>query len=275
MARYPMLLVFLAGIAGAAPSAADPRRVTLADALAAADVAPAARIAVHELDAAQAEVDAAAAWPTFPVHVDTNRLTARLVAGIAVPLPVFGTIGAAQKLARAQADVTRADVKVDRAERHRHAAELWVALARADGETIATSIAAQHAAELELIARGRLDAGVGADVDVTVAHAARIRADVAASTADQEAAAASAELAAALAWDPTARLRSDGLPDAGDIDHGGELAALRAGLANHPRRVAAIERVAAADATVSQVQIARYPTLALETQVSLDDPTNT
>jgi outer membrane protein TolC len=270
MARFLQLLPFLLL---ATPAAAGPRPITLADALAAADVAPSAQIATHELHAAEAEVDAAAAWPVFPIHVDTNYLTARFVAGLTIPLPVFGTIGAAQKLARAQAEVARADVRVDRADRHRHVAQLWVALARADDEISATAAAATHAAELELIAKGRLDAGAGADVDVSIAHAARVRADVVAATADQEASAASAELAAALAWDVSVQLRSDGVPG-GDGSNADELALLRGKLSSHPRRIAAMQRIAAADATINQAEVARYPTFALESQVSLDDPTN-
>jgi outer membrane protein TolC len=154
--------------------------------------------------------------------------------------------------------------------RHRVVAA-WIALARADGEAVATSIAAQQAAELGLIARGRKDAGVGADVDVTTAGAAKARADVAATAAVRAQAAASAELAGLLGWPVDQRLRSAGAPDTGGS---AELAELRAALARHPERAAALARVTAADAAVSQIESLRWPILSVDAEVSYDDPTN-
>jgi cobalt-zinc-cadmium efflux system outer membrane protein len=250
---------------------ADERRpVTLTDAIAAANRAPATQVGVHEVAAAEANVDAAAAWPSPTVSVATNRVTARLVAGASVPLPVFGTVGAAQHQARAEADAVRAEVEVVRRELRHRVVVAWVALARADGDVVATSSAAQQAAELELIATGRLTAGVGADVDVTVAAAARARADVAAAAAQRTEDAASAELAGILGWDPARPLRADGEPDTGETT---DFEALRRRLANHPERAAALRRVDAASATVETVLKQRWPVVAIEAEVSYDDPT--
>src|SRR2546421_2310163 len=94
---------------------ADERRgVTLGDAIVAAKAAPAAQISGHEVAAAEANIDAASAWPSPSLHVATNRLTARLVAGAIVPLPVFGTVSAARRQAAAEADVVRADAELFR-----------------------------------------------------------------------------------------------------------------------------------------------------------------
>ena len=264
------LLVVLVVLAFARAARAEPRRVTFADAIAAAGAAPAAHVPEHEIAAADAEVAAAGAWPSPSVHVETTRVTAQLIAGLTLPLPLFGTVGATRDVARAQARITRADARVASRELERRVAQLWIALARADSDVEVTATAAKQAAELEVIARGRLDAGTGAEVDVTVAHAARARADVAAAAAEREAAAASAQLAGALGWDPTARLQSDGAADVGTDE---EIAALRGGLAHHPERVAAAERVGAADATVARVRVDWFPSVALEGQVSLNDPT--
>jgi cobalt-zinc-cadmium efflux system outer membrane protein len=258
-------------LAFTAAARAEPRSVALADALAAVARAPAAQVTAHEAAAADALVDAAGAWPNPSLHVATNRLTARLVAGVSVPLPVFGTVGASRRLAEAEAGVVRAEgAAALRTLRHR-VALAWVTLARLDGEVTASSIAAQQAAELLLIARGRQDAGVGADVDVTTANAAKARADVAARAAVRAQAAASAELAGVLGWPVDQPLRSAGSPGVGAS---AELAALRARLAHHPEHVAAAARLAAADATAAQLQSLAWPIVALDAEVSYDDPTN-
>jgi cobalt-zinc-cadmium efflux system outer membrane protein len=250
----------------------DRTSITLREALNASARAPAASVPGHEIVAAEALVDAAAAWPDPSVHIGTNRLTARLVAGATVPLPIFGTVGAARAHARAEADVVRSDADLFQRGLRRRVVEAWVALARADGDVVTSAIAAQQAAELELIARGRLEAGEGADVDVTVAGAARARADVAAAEAERAEDAASAELAAVLGWDPAIRLRAEGGLDVG---HAGDLDALRARLAIHPERTAALRRVAAADASVAEAKTAYWPMVAIDAEISIDDPTLT
>lgn len=261
-------------VAVAAPARADVtvdrRPVTLAEAVAAARRAPAAQVGGHEIAAAEATADAAAAWPAPSVSFATNRLTAHVVAGATLPLPVFGTVAAAQRQARAEADVVRAEAELVRRELRHRVVAAWVQLARADGDVVSTSIAAQQAAELELIAKGRLSAGTGADVDVTVAGAARARADVEAKAAQRAEDAASAELAGVLGWDPAQPLRAEGVPVTGQP---GDLDALRAQLANHPERAAEQRRVAAADATLEQVLAQRWPSLALEGEIDYDDPT--
>jgi hypothetical protein len=107
-------LIVLSGLCGvcvcgllAGAARADPRPVTLAEALAAVARAPGVEVKQHEVAAADALVDAAGVWPSPSVHVQANRLTARLVAGAMLPLPVFGTVGAAQRQAAADAGVER------------------------------------------------------------------------------------------------------------------------------------------------------------------------
>jgi cobalt-zinc-cadmium efflux system outer membrane protein len=264
--RFLVVLLASVGVAHAEPR----RGITLADAVAAAKTAPAVLVGGHEIAAADAQVDAAGAWPAPSVHVATNRLTARLVAGATLPLPVFGTVGAAQRHAAAEAESVRADVDVQRRDIVHRIVIAWIGLARADGEVTATSIAAQHAAELELIAKGRLSAGVGGEVDVTVASAARARADVAAAAAVRDEDAAGAQLAGLLGWDPAQPLRSDGglvTGEAYDLD------ALRTRLAHHPERAAALRRVEASETNLDVVLSQRWPTLALEGEIAYDDRT--
>ncbi|HUJ62999.1 MAG TPA: TolC family protein [Kofleriaceae bacterium] len=268
-----MRLSVLAVVAAATSAAhAEPGRqpITLEDALAAARDAPAARVSPHEVEAAEASIGAASAWPAPSIHLATDRLTARLVAGASIPLPVFGTVGAARRQATAEAEVVRAEAELVRRELRHRVVVAWVALARADGEVTTTSIAAQQAAELELIARGRLAAGTGADVDVTVASAARARAGLAAAAAERDEDAASAELAGLLGWDPARMLIAAGAPVTGGEQ---ELGTLIGRLGVHPERAAAERRVDAAQAAVDQALSQRWPMIAVEGEVSLDDPT--
>ena len=266
--RFVVVLVLaLVGVARAEPGRVE---VSLHDALVAARKAPAALVGGYEVAAADANVAAAAAWPAPGIHLGTNRLTARLIAGATLPLPVFGTVGAAKRQAAAEADVVRADTELVRRELRHRVVAVWVQLARADGDVVATSITAQQAAELELIAKGRLDAGTGADVDVTVAGAARARAEVAAKVAQRVAETASAELAGALGWDPSQRLGAVGAMLTGDMV---ELDTMRTHLAAHPERAAALKRLEAADAGLDQVLAQRWPSLAVEGEILWDDQT--
>ncbi len=257
----------LAFLLAAAEARADD--ITLADALAAAGKAPAAQVPGHEIAAADAQIDAAGAWPPPSVHVETNRLTARLVAGASLPLPLFGTLGAAHRSAAAKATVVRAEATVAIRDVRRRAALGWLALARAEGELVANGEAAKQAAELERIAKGKLDAGSGGEVDVTVAKAARLRAELAVTTGGSARDAAAAELAAVIGWDPAKPLHAAG---AIPVGRPMTLDALRGKLAGHPDRAAALNRVAAASSAVGEVRSHRLPGLALDAQVSVADP---
>jgi len=246
--------------------------VTLAEALAAVPRAPAAAVGGYEIAAAEAGVDAAGAWPAPSLHAQTNRLTARVVAGITLPLPIFGTVGAAERTANAEMQVVRAQTELTRRELRHRVVQAWVELARTDADVTAASITAQQAAELEMIAKGRLSAGVGADVDVTVAGAARARAEIAVASAERAEDAASAILAGVLGWDPTRRLRADGplvtTPTVAALE------TLRQRLAEHPEHALALRRLIAAQANVDETRVQRWPSLAIEGEVLLDDPTN-
>ncbi|HEY5944371.1 MAG TPA: TolC family protein [Kofleriaceae bacterium] len=259
-----LLLIALTGVA----HAEQRKSVTLADALAAAAKAPQSAAPVAEIAVADATAQAAGAWPSPSLRVATTRLTARVVAGAALPLPVFGTVGAARRHAAAEATVVRAQAGVELRELRSRVVHAWIELARADGVLVASSIAAQHAAELEVIARGRKDAGVGADVDITVAQAAKGRAEVDAIAAERGLEAASAELAGLLGWDPAQPLHADGglfIGDAAALD------TLRAKLLTHPAHVLAQGRVVAAETNLREVRAERWPAVALEAELQYDD----
>jgi len=265
--KAAVILLLLTGITNAdTPPERTP--ITLGEAIAAIRRAPHAAVPAFEIAAAEANVDAAGAWPNPALRVGTNRLTARLTAGASLPLPVFGTVQAARRHASAEADVIRAQAHLElRALRHR-VVQAWIELARADSAVVTASIAAQHAAELELIANGRKTSGVGADVDVTAAHAAKARAEVEVATSQRELDAASAELAGLLGWDPSRPLRAAGGLDTGSA---AALAALRGRLLAHPEHVLAKDRVTAAEANVREVLSERWPHVAVEAELLYDD----
>lgn len=262
--KAALILIMLAGLADAEPR----KPVTLQEAIAAAERAPLATAPAAELAVAEANAQAAGAWPSPSLHVATTRLTARVVAGAAVPLPVFGTVGAARRHARAEATVVRARVDVElRALRHR-VVRAWIELARADAALVASSITAQHAAELEVIARGRMDAGVGAEVDITIAQAASGRARVDAVAAERTLDAASAELAGLLGWDPAQPLHAEGGLVVGSVP---VLDTLRAKLLVHPEHVLAQDRVVAASGNYGELRAERWPRIAIEAELQYDD----
>ncbi|HEX4422996.1 MAG TPA: TolC family protein [Kofleriaceae bacterium] len=244
--------------------------VSLAQAVAAVARAPAAQVGGHDLAAAEAMAEAASAWPSPALRIGTSRLTARLVAGVTLPLPVFGTVGAARRVADAEARGVRADAGLALRDLRYRVIVAWIDLVRTHADLGAQQVAAQQAAELELIARGRRAAGTAADVDVTVAGAARARATVAVAAAARAEQAASAELAGLLGWDPGRALRADGALVTGP---GGELAGLRRRLAGHPEHAAAQQHVAVAEAGVDAAAVQRWPVIAVEGELDYDDDT--
>ena len=267
LGRMKRVVIVLAAIASVA-QADDRTAITLAQVLAAAARAPAGQIAGHDVAAAEASVAAASAWPNPGLHLGTSRLTARLIASATLPLPVFGTVGAARRVAEAEAQVVRAEADLGLRDLRHRVLVGWIELARARADATAQQVAARQAADLVAIATGRLSAGVGADVDVTVAIAARARADVASAAARRVEDAASAELAGVLGWDPERLLQAEGALVTGPA---GDLETLRGRLRAHPERAAAERRIGVAEANVAQVQSSRWPGLALEGEVDYDD----
>ncbi len=263
-----LVLVAFAGTA----HAEERTLVTLADALGAAGKAPGAAPPVAEIAAARASIDAARALPSPSVRVGTTRLTHVVTAGVSMPLPILGTIGAARGRAKADAAVVHDEATIELRQLRHRVAKAWIELARADGQLVAATLATQHAAELELVARGRKDAGVGADVDITIAQAAKARADLEATVAARGLDAASAELAGLLGWSPERPLRPDGPLVIGDAQ---SLETIRSKLLSHPEHVLAQDRVAVAASAVREIRVEGRPQLALEAELLYDDRTMT
>ena len=244
--------------------------VTFAMVSSAVDAAPAARATVLDTTAAEARIAAARAWPATQIRGGTNRITAQEVVGVTLPLPILGTLGAAEDEAAAHAAVVRDESAVARRDLRRRADAAWLELARADAEVAFLTASFEQAKELERIAKGRLDAGTGGEVDATSAEAARARADVAVAAAKRESLARGAELAGILAWDLGRERHASGPLPGGDAD----LAKLRATLASHPERAAALARVVEGEATRHRLEVLYRPLLAIEASAAFNDPTN-
>ncbi|HEY4243605.1 MAG TPA: TolC family protein [Kofleriaceae bacterium] len=259
-------------LAASAARADATRTVSLADVIAAVPSAPEAPIAPGEVRAAEAEADAAGAWPAAPtLRGGTSRLTATLSLGVTVPLPIFGTLGAARDEARAKARVVRSEATIESRDLRRRAVAAWIALARADDEVGVRAAEAAQADALVTMTRTRLEAGTSAEVDVSMAVAAQARARVAVSAAQRAREAAGAQLAALLGWDPARPLASDGTWPGATLD--ASLDGLRARLAAHPEHAAATARVDAATAAAARVRTLRIPGVALDVEANIDDPT--
>src|SRR5262245_13028405 len=108
------LALAAAGAAAAAPARAPApapeappaaRPVSLAQAIAAVGGAPEHVVAQADRNAAVAEVAAAGAWPGTTISVSTSAKTAHLGIIAAIPLPIFGTLGANRAVAEAEASV--------------------------------------------------------------------------------------------------------------------------------------------------------------------------
>lgn len=270
-----MRALVLAGLVASAPPARaeePPVAITFDEVIAATSTTPATRVLQHEVEAAEALVGVAAAWPSPSMYLQTNRLTARMVAGLSIPFPIFGTVSAARRRAHADAEVARADALVMTRDLRFRAALTWIALARADAQVGAASVARVQASQLTDIAKGRLAAGAGSEVDVLTAQAALTRAELAEKVASRAQRAAAAELAGLLGWDPTRRLVASG-PLPMPTGAAPSLASLRGCLPLHPAHVAGSRRIAAAEASIVAARVQRWPIVALETQVSLNDPT--
>jgi outer membrane protein TolC len=180
--------LFSAAISTASVTALADTQVTYAHALALSrERAPIAAVARTTEAVAEADSRVPGIYPNPSVQAGTNSLYARMTLGVTVPLVVLG-----QRAATGRAFVS-----------------LWLsehtAHARAD--------AAQIAAKLEDVARGRVELGSAPELDGLRAHAASLRAEVDARSASAMVDAAAAELAVWVGASFAEPLRASGDPD--------------------------------------------------------------
>ena len=254
-----------------APPANTARTVTLSEVLAAAGQAPTHRAAQAHAKSAAAAVDAAGAFPPTTVSVGTSRLQARLVAGLQVPLPVFGRPWLAEDVASEESSAARATAQGQDLDLRHDVAVAWYALAHDQARAEVAVTQAARAAQLAQVAHRRFDAGDAPRRDTVQADAAAARAEVEAGSLRAQVDATSADLAALLGWDPVAPLRAGGgLPTR--FPAAPALESLTARLDAHPAVAAADARVAAAEARVTAAARDWWPALSLGAEMEAFDP---
>ena len=143
--RVSLVVCLLAAGGGAlAEEHVEPRKVTLAEAIRAIAAAPGRRAVVTRTQAAETAVAAAGAWPPFTLGVATTASTAHAIITAAVPLPVFGTLGADRDVARGEYDVARAENAADYLEERLKVSAAWIELARAEARSAVSEIGRAH-----------------------------------------------------------------------------------------------------------------------------------
>lgn len=249
-----------------------PRVVGLDEVLAAARQAPAYAAARAHSHAAAKAVEAVGGLPPTTMTLGTSRLQARFIAGVQVPLPLFGRLGAARDVARAEHQAARADAsKVDLVLFH-DVTVAWYGLAHSQSRAELAAAQATRATRLAQVAHHRFDAGDVPRQDAVQADAGAARAVAEAKSEQAQVEAASAGLAMLLGWDPTFSLRArGGLPDR--FPSAPSLQFLEARLDFHPALAAVDAQVAAARARVVAASRDQWPQLSLGTELEAFDPT--
>jgi cobalt-zinc-cadmium efflux system outer membrane protein len=174
-------------------------------------------------------------------------------------------------LARADLAVAGAEASAVEVGLRRDVLKAWMELARAEAHAVQSTAGAEREEALAVITRSRFDAGDASHADVVSAEAASKRAAARAAGDRAAVAAAAAELAALVGWDPERPLSAaGGIPT---LVEAPPLEALRARRANHPDVRVVSARVEAESARVYQARVARRPSLLLDLEAMLDDPT--
>src|SRR4051812_39591015 len=195
----PRLVCWLvsAAISAFSASARADTPVTYARALALSrERAPIAEVARTTEAVAEADSRVPGVYPNPSVQAGTNtHNAARLTLGMTVPLLVLGQRGAALRAGKAGFAVAKLDTEVTLADVRAATGRAFVSLWLSEHTAHARADAARIAAKLEDVARGRVELGSAPELDGLRAHAARLRADIDAQSANALVDAAAAELA--------------------------------------------------------------------------------
>src|SRR5215471_5619912 len=152
--------------------------LTWADARALAERrAPELAAAARRRDVAAADIRVAGAYSNPVFTFTTASETARLSAGVALPLPLFGQRGAAVRAASADADVVAREADVTRRELRWNATVAWIDAWQATARARLLEQGAADARRLLGIAEERFGAGSAPRLDVVRATAAQALAE--------------------------------------------------------------------------------------------------
>lgn len=191
VAMFVTAAVVLAGPVWARQSV----ELTFDEALALASrVAPEIAVAQSREAVARTEVGVAGVYPNPVVFAGTTTQTARLSAGISVPLVVLGQRGAAVEASRAELQTVRVDSTVTLNEVRTACARAFVALWLAQRTAEAREEAARVARRIEGAVQARIEVGTAPEIEGLRVRAERLRAEADAREATELVAAAGSEL---------------------------------------------------------------------------------
>ena len=158
-----LLVLVLSLVALRARAQTIPRGISLADARAAAvRLGPEVLLAEQREAVARAQVEVAGTLANPTLTLQSARLTARLSAGVSVPVPLFGQRSTAVAASRADAESVRLDTTVLRVEARWSATRAWLDLWEAQERARTTELAAGEAERLASIAEQRFAGRLGA-----------------------------------------------------------------------------------------------------------------
>ncbi len=241
-----------------------PRTLSLADAAAPDRMIAAARLAVAHADVGVASM------LTNPTVIAGGAInTAHFFTAIAIPVPLFGQIGAARAVASALETAARHDVDVTRLDVRLAASLSWIDLWLGEHEVLVATESADRAERLAGVTRERFDAGAAPRLDVLRARAESLRLRAEADSATLTLASIGARLALWICADAQSTLRTAGEPGGASVP---SLATLLGGMDHHPLLLAAHTRTSAAEANVSLERRRRWPIVGLELGTSFLDP---
>jgi outer membrane protein TolC len=258
--------------AGSTPAFSPSESITYAQALERAGrVAPDVAIARSREAVARAEVGIAGVLPNPSASLGTNTQTARLTAGVSVPLVILGQRGAAVDASRAELATTRVETEIATVDVRAAVAHSYVALWRAQGIAGEEARAAAVALHLENAVAGRVELGAAANVDGLRARAERLRADAAAQQATQLVVAAGSDLGRWLGLEDGSALRPQDAPAVPNAAP--PLAELRARIDASPNVRRERADRAAAEARAARERALVRPTLSLDLGLDAYDQT--
>jgi cobalt-zinc-cadmium efflux system outer membrane protein len=270
----PLVLVLsvLSLVALRAGAQTTPRGISLAQARAAAvRVGPEVLLAEQREAVSRAQVEVAGTLANPTLTLQSARLTARLSAGVSVPVPLFGQRSTAVAASRADAEAVRLDTTVLRVEARWSATRAWLDLWEAQERARTTELAAGEADRLASIAQERFAAGSAPRLDAVRTSADRARARAEAQAAGVSVAAAAARLASWLGATEGPALRAEGAPDLGPLPSPER--AREQVIARHPALARDRAQGAAAAARVRAEQRQRWPVVSAQLTVNQGDPT--
>ena len=268
----PLLFTLLLGIG--APGIAVAREISFDEARSLAErAAPDVQLAGRRADVAASEVEISRTLGNPTLTVTSARQTARLGAGVSVPLPLFGQRSTGISASQADATVAGLEITVLQRDARRAATLAWIDLWEAQERARLLEQARADAERLFRTATDKFDAGTGAALDVL-----RTRADLARAGSEREGAkslvaAASARLGLLLDADPDQALVARG--DPGYRAPPAALPGLAAQLSDHPELRRDRAQQLAAEAHVRHQERQRWPIVNAQLTVNALDPTLT